>query len=68
MDILSKRIKQLRIEKNFTLIQLAKDTNISKSALNNYELGLQIPSAQVIVVLAKYFNVSSDYLLGLKDY
>jgi transcriptional regulator with XRE-family HTH domain len=50
------------------LIQLAKDTNISKSALNNYELGLQIPSAQVIVVLAKYFNVSSDYLLGLKDY
>ena len=68
MDILSKRIKQLRIEKNVTLIQLAKDTNISKSALNNYELGLQIPSAQVIVVLAKYFNVSSDYLLGLKDY
>lgn len=68
MDILSKRIKQLRIENNVTLIQLAKDTNISKSALNNYELGLQIPSAQVIVVLAKYFNVSSDYLLGLKDY
>ena len=68
MDILSKRIKQLRIEKNVTLIQLAKDTNISKSALNNYELGLQIPSAQVIVILAKYFNVSSDYLLGLKDY
>ena len=68
MDKLSKRIKQLRIENNVTLIQLAKDTNISKSALNNYELGLQIPSAQVIVVLAKYFNVSSDYLLGLKDY
>ena len=68
MDKLSKRIKQLRIENNVTLIQLAKDTNISKSAVNNYELGLQIPSAQVIVVLAKYFNVSSDYLLGLKDY
>ena len=49
-------------------ISLLEDTNISKSAVNNYELGLQIPSAQVIVVLAKYFNVSSDYLLGLKDY
>ena len=68
MDKFCKRLKQLRTEKNVTLLELAKGTNISKSALSNYELGLQIPSAQVIIILANYFNVSTDYLLGLKDY
>ena len=68
MELFCKRLKSLRAEKNVTLIQLSNYTNISKSALSNYELGLQIPSAQVIIILAKYFNVSADYLLGLKDY
>lgn len=68
MDIFCKRLKGLRAEKGITLIQLSQQTGISKSALSNYELGVQIPSAQVIVILSKFFNVSADYLLGLKDY
>ena len=67
MDKFRERLKELRIEKGLTQDQLAQETGISRSAIGFWENGKKIPLASVIVVLAKYFNVSTDYLLGVVD-
>ena len=63
--MIGERIRQLR-EDIFMESQshVAEAINISQSALGNYERGTRLPDATVIVALAKYFNVSTDYLLG----
>ena len=61
------RLKELRTERGLSQIQLAFETKLSKSAISFWELGERIPNAQAIVTLAKYFDVSCDYLLGVSD-
>ncbi len=61
------RLKSLRNEFGVGQNQLAKDLDISNASVSYWETGKQIPSAEVIFKLAKYFNVSADYLLGLDD-
>ena len=67
MEKFAERLIELRNNKGISQIQLAIDTNISKSAIAFWELGKRIPNAQAVVVLAKYFEVSCDYLLGVSD-
>ena len=67
MKKFTERLKELRQEKGLSQIQLAKETGISKSAIGFWETGERVPNAQAVVVLAKYFGVTSDYLLGLED-
>ncbi len=64
---IGERIKQLRENKGLTQAQLAKEFKLSRSAVNYWEMGLSVPSTQYIIELAKFFNVSADYLLGIKD-
>ena len=67
MEKFSERLKELRIEKGLTQEQLAKETGLSRSAIGFWENGARIPLATVVIALAKYFGVTSDYLLGLAD-
>ena len=67
MEMFKERLKELITDKNLTFEELAKVTGLSKSALNYWENGVRIPSAQAVIILAKYFNVTTDYLLGLED-
>ena len=67
MNYFTERLKELRIEKGLSLVQLAKETGISKSAISFWENGDRIPTALHIITLAKYFEVSADYSLGLED-
>ena len=62
------RIKALRIEKGVGQNKLAEDLSLSNASISYWETGKQVPSAEVIYKLAKYFNVSADYLLGLKEW
>ena len=64
---LKERLKELRAERNLTLEQLAKKTQLSRASLSFWEKGERMPSAYVIYVLAKYYDVSADYILGLID-
>lgn len=48
-------------------MQLAFDTHLSKSAIAYWELGERVPNANAIITLARYFEVSCDYLLGESD-
>ena len=62
------KLKDLRIERGLTLEQLAEATGLSKSALDKYETDdYKDVSPFAIVTLAKYYGVSTDYLLGLTE-
>ena len=60
------RIKRLREQYGITQSELAKQLGITRSSVNAWEMGISIPSTQYIVELSLLFNVSCDYLLGLK--
>ena len=61
------RLKELRLEKELSQMELAKATGISAGAIGFWETGKRIPNALAVITLAKYFGVTSDYLLGLSD-
>ena len=64
---LADRIKSLRESAGLTQAEVARRLGISRSGVNAWEMGLSVPSTQYIVELARNFNVSTDYLLGMKD-
>ena len=66
---LPERLKELRLEKGLSQMQLAKELNglISASSIGFWELNKRKPTSDAIVILAVYFKVSTDYLLGLED-
>ena len=68
MEEFARRLKELRKEKNITLMQLEKETGLSKSTVNDWENGKRIPNAKAIVILARFFEVTTDYLLGESDF
>jgi len=62
------RLKDLRVERGLTLEQLAEATGISKSALGKYESDdYKDISPYSIVELAKFYGVSTDYLMGMTE-
>lgn len=61
------KIKQLREKNNFTQSALAKKLNVTRSSVNAWEMGISVPSTALIVDLARLFQVSTDYLLGLNE-
>ena len=61
------RLKLLRKELKKTQSDLANILGITVSAYGNYELGQREPDNANLVKLARYFNVSTDYLLGLSN-
>ena len=67
MNTVGSRIKDLRNEKNLTQQQMADILKIDRSNYSKYELGKLEVNNDMLIALAKYFNVSSDYILGLED-
>ena len=65
---IQERLKDLRVERGLTLEQLSAETGISKSALGKYEADdFKDISPFSMVKLAKFYGVSTDYLLGLTE-
>ena len=58
------RLKELRIEKNISQLELAKVVNMSKMAISHWESGHSEPSIAQLKELSKFFGVSVDYLIG----
>ena len=66
---IQERLKDLRVERGLTLEQLSAETGISKSALGKYEADdFKDISPFSMVELAKFYGVSTDYLLGLTEH
>ena len=67
IEIFAKRLKELREEKGLSITQLVKELGLSYNAIRRWELQMQIPNIDMLVLVANYFNESTDYLLGLED-
>ncbi|HDK7179181.1 TPA: transcriptional regulator [Clostridium botulinum] len=64
---IGEEIKLLRKEKGITQEELAKHIGVSTSMVGMYETNARKPSYEVLSKIAKYFRVSTDYLLGETD-
>lgn len=62
-----KRIRDLREDNDLTQKQLAKELNCSQQVYSNYELGQRDIPTDILIKLSKFYNVSTDYILGLTD-
>ena len=58
------KLKELREQQNLSQQDLAKILKVSPSTVSNWESGKRQPDIQMIVVIANYFNVSVDEVLG----
>lgn len=67
MEEFAKRLNELRKENNLSLRKLASEIGVSDNAIRRWEMKLRIPNIEVLVLLANYFGVSTDYLVGLED-
>ncbi len=67
MDSFGERLRVLRQEKSIGQVQLAKEINVGKSIISLWEQNKCEPTLSNLASLAKYFNVSIDYLAGLED-
>ncbi len=66
-SLFGERLKILRIESNKTQKQIANIFYISEGQVSRWEAGKCEPDILTIVAIAEYFNVTTDYLLGLED-
>ncbi len=60
-------LKELRIAKNKTQLQVQMDTGIEQALLSKYENGVRVPPTETLMVLADYYGVSMDYVMGRTD-
>ena len=65
--MLADRLKQLRLRDGLYQKDVADGVGISLYSICKYETGKKVPSLGVLTNLCKFFDVSSDYLLGLTD-
>lgn len=61
------RLKEIRQDRDLQQIDIAKILKTSQVQYSRYERGIRIMPVDKIAVLAKYYDVSVDYLLGLTD-
>ncbi|MBQ4510380.1 MAG: helix-turn-helix transcriptional regulator [Clostridia bacterium] len=61
------RIRDLREDRDITQEKLAKELGMWLNTYRNYEAGHREPPFAFMVQLAKYYNVTLDYLAGLTD-
>lgn len=66
LTVFSRRLRQLREEKDLTTLQLMKNTGISDATISRYETGKRDPNLKLVIRLADYFNVSLEWLCGLE--
>lgn len=67
MKIFAERLRELRLEKGLSMKQLAKELNTTDAAISYWENDVNEPKITYLKVIALYFNVSTDYLIGLEN-
>lgn len=61
------RLSELIKENNLSKRELARRIGVSSQSVSDWSTGKVQPIAENIYIVSKYFDVSSDYLLGLED-
>ncbi len=60
------KLKAIRVKRGISQSQLAEKIRVTSGAVSAYENSTRRPSYEVLVRIARYFDVSTDYLLGLE--
>ena len=63
----AERLKELRTEKGIGQEKLAADLGVGNGTISLWENGLREPKMSNLILLAQYFGVTVDYLVGLED-
>ena len=61
------RLRSLREERKINQQKIAMELQISQASISKYEVGSAEPDIGTIIKIADYFNVSTDYLLGVSE-
>ena len=61
------QLKQLRQSNRLTQVDLAKEFDVSKQTISNWENEYLLPSVKTLLKIASYFSVSTDFLLGIDE-
>ncbi|MBQ3020050.1 MAG: helix-turn-helix transcriptional regulator [Clostridia bacterium] len=67
MENLGNKLKELRKEKGLTQKALASILNLNSVTYLRYEKEQRMPPLNLLIEIARFFDVSTDYLLGLTD-
>lgn len=62
-----KNIKLIRVINDYTQIKVQMETGIPQSMISKYETGELMPTTENLIILAKFYNTSLDYLMDLTD-
>lgn len=65
---IGRRLQELRRTAGITQNKVACDIRTSTKTIGRYENDLQLPSTDILIQLARYYNVTTDYILGLEKY
>jgi len=64
---LDERIRELRLARGLSQVDLADSLGVTKQSVSNWENSNIQPSIDMLIRLANYFSVSTDYILGMDD-
>lgn len=64
---LKDRLRAVREDHQILQKDLAEEFHVNQSTISKYELGDREPTVEYVIQFCKYFNVSTDFLLGLSD-
>lgn len=67
MIMIGETIRELRDSFNISQVELAKNLGVTKQCVSNWENDNILPSIDMLIKISRFFNVTTDYLLGLKD-
>ncbi len=67
MSDFANKLKRIRIERNITQKEVAKQLGISETGYAGYEQNYREPDFETLKKLCQYFEITSDYLLGLEN-
>ncbi len=66
-NIFGARLKELRLDSKISQRKLGEILGFSNQTVSFWEIGRCEPDYDSLIKIAKYFNVSADFLLGLSD-
>ena len=65
---MAERLREVRTEAGLTQAKFGDALSVSQDTVSLWEKGRSVPTTETLALICKTFNVSADYLLGLKDY
>lgn len=66
IKVLTERLKEQRELKHLSQKDVANAVGMSASIISNYENGDRLPSLENLIILARFYKCSTDYLLGIE--